>query len=79
MRNDRPEEGDRVRVHGGVFEGVEGTVERRLDRSRLLIALHLVQRGVFLEIDAGLLTAAPSSVGPGAVGPSAVEQFIVGQ
>lgn len=71
-RNDRPEAGDQVRVHGGVFEGVEGTVERRLNGSRLLIAVHVVQQGVFLEIDAGLITAVRSTFVPTTFVPSAV-------
>lgn len=47
----RPEPGDRVRVREGTFQDVEGTVVERGSQSRLIIAVHLVQQGVTLEID----------------------------
>lgn len=43
--------GDQVRVREGTFRNVEGTVLERVDESRLIIAVHLVQQGVTLEID----------------------------
>jgi transcriptional antiterminator RfaH len=55
MFDDAPEAGAQVRVQDGLFEGVEGTVVRRLDDSRMLVAVHLIQPGVSLEIDARLL------------------------
>lgn len=47
----RPEPGDRVRVCEGVFRDVEGTVLERGPQSRLVVAVHLLQQGVTLEID----------------------------
>jgi transcription antitermination factor NusG len=47
----RPEAGDRVRVRDGVFRDVEGTVLRRAGETRLVIAVHLVQQGVTLELE----------------------------
>lgn len=47
----RPEPGDQVRVHKGAFRDVEGTVLERINELRLMVAVHLVQQGVTLEID----------------------------
>jgi transcription antitermination factor NusG len=47
----RPGPGDQVRVREGVFRDVEGTVLERAHESRLVVAVHLVQQGVTLEID----------------------------
>ena len=46
-----PEPGDQVRVRDGVFRDVEGTVIERAKESRLIVAIHLIQHGVTLEID----------------------------
>ena len=43
--------GDRVRVKSGPFEGVEGTVVSRCRRSRIVVAVRLIQQGVSLEVD----------------------------
>jgi transcriptional antiterminator RfaH len=43
--------GDRVRVKKGPFEGVEGTVVSRCRRSRIIVAVRLIQQGVSLEVD----------------------------
>lgn len=47
----RPEPGDQVRVRDGVFRDVEGTVIERAKEFRLIVAVHLLQHGVTLEID----------------------------
>jgi len=47
----RPEAGDRVRVREGVFRDVQGTVLERGPESRVIVAVHLLQQGVTLEID----------------------------
>ena len=47
----RPEPGDQVRVREGVFRDVEGTVLERVKESRLIVAVHLLQHGVTLEVD----------------------------
>lgn len=43
--------GDRVRVKSGPFAGVEGTVVSRCRRSRIIVAVRLIQQGVSLEVD----------------------------
>lgn len=43
--------GDRVRVKKGTLAGVEGTVLDRRGRCRILVAVHLLQQGVSMEID----------------------------
>lgn len=47
----RLQTGDRVRVKKGTLAGVEGTVIDRRGRCRLLVAVHLLQQGVSMEID----------------------------
>jgi transcriptional antiterminator RfaH len=47
--------GDRVRVRCGSLAGVEGTVTVRRSRSRLLVAVRLLQQGVSVEIEDFLL------------------------
>ena len=44
--------GDRVRIHKGVFRGVEGTIVARRGVDRLIIAVELLQPGVTIEVDA---------------------------
>ncbi|MEX0714524.1 MAG: transcription termination/antitermination NusG family protein [Pirellulales bacterium] len=51
----RLEPGQRVRVHSGALMGVEGTVVSRRKKCRLLVAVHLLQQGVSVEIDDFLL------------------------
>jgi transcription antitermination factor NusG len=43
--------GERVRVKGGPFRDMEGTVIRRDGKTRLLIAVNCLQQGASLEID----------------------------
>ena len=43
--------GQRVRVRHGPFAGLEGTVLKRRDKSRLLIGVHFLQQGVSVEIE----------------------------
>jgi transcription antitermination factor NusG len=43
--------GDRVRVRGGPFAGLEGTVIERRAKCRLFVAVRLLQQGVSMEID----------------------------
>lgn len=47
--------GQRVRVRSGALAGVEGTVESRRRKCRLLVAVHLLNQGVSVEIDDFLL------------------------
>ena len=47
----RLKQGDRVRVKGGPFEGVEGNVVARCRKSRIIVAVRLIQQGVSLEVD----------------------------
>jgi hypothetical protein len=47
----RLESGREVRIRAGVMKGLEGTVVVRRSKSRLLVAVHLLQAGVSLEID----------------------------
>jgi len=47
----RLKQGDRVRVRGGPFEGVEGNVVARCRKSRIIVAVRLIQQGVSLEVD----------------------------
>lgn len=43
--------GDRVRVKNGPFAGVEGTVVSRCRKTRIVIAVRLIQQGVSLEVE----------------------------
>ena len=43
--------GRKVRVKSGALRGLEGTVVRRKNRSRLLVAVNYLQQGVSVEID----------------------------
>lgn len=47
--------GHRVRVRKGPMEGVEGVVVKRRGKTRLLVAVTLLQQGVSVEIDDFLL------------------------
>ncbi len=47
----RLKEGDRVRVKNGPFAGVEGSVLSRGRKSRVIVAVRLIQQGVSLEIE----------------------------
>ena len=50
--------GDRVRVACGPLAGIEGTVVKRCKAERVILALEVLQSGVFLEIDERHLAAA---------------------
>lgn len=43
--------GDRVRVRTGVLEGIDGLVIERRAKCRLLVAVHMLQQGVSIEIE----------------------------
>jgi transcription antitermination factor NusG len=47
--------GDWVRVRLGPFAGYEGTILRREGKTRLLLAVRFLERGVSMEMDEGLL------------------------
>ena len=47
--------GRRCRVSSGPFEGMEGIIDRRKDRARLVLRVETLGQAVALEIDAGLL------------------------
>ena len=49
--------GDRVRVACGPMAGVEGTVAKRCNAERVILALEVLQSGVSLEIDERHLAA----------------------
>lgn len=51
----RLEKGNRVRVKNGPFRGYEGVVIRREGKTRLLLSLQYLQKGVSMELDEGLL------------------------
>ena len=44
-----------VKVRSGVLEGMEGLVVRRVQGSRLLVALPCLQQGIFIQIEESLL------------------------
>jgi len=46
-----PQTGDRVRVEGGPFQGIEGVVVRHKNRDRLVVSVVLLQRSVSVELD----------------------------
>lgn len=48
--------GDRVKVRTGPFAGYEGTVLRREGKTRLLLSLQMMDKGVSMEIDEGVLS-----------------------
>jgi transcription termination/antitermination protein NusG len=43
--------GRRVRVKSGPMAGLQGVLQRRKNRSRLIVAVELIQRAVAMEID----------------------------
>jgi transcription antitermination factor NusG len=45
--------GKRVRVNNGPLCGVEGILERRKDKFRVVLSIHLIQRSVAVEVDEG--------------------------
>jgi transcription antitermination factor NusG len=47
--------GQRVRVRGGAFAGLEGDVLRRRGETRLLVSVNFLQKGASVEIDDFLL------------------------
>lgn len=47
----RLQAGDRVRVKNGPFAGVEGTIVSRCRKSRIVVAVRLIQQGVSLEVE----------------------------
>jgi transcription antitermination factor NusG len=49
------EPGQRVRIKNGPFAGYEGTVLRREGKTRFLLALHFLKKGVSIELDEGAL------------------------
>lgn len=49
------ESGNRVRVKNGPFLGYEGVVIRREGKTRLLLSLQYLQKGVSMELDEGYL------------------------
>lgn len=53
----RFEPGRLVRICGGAFAGVEGSVLERRENFRSIVALSLSQSGVYLEVDDALLEA----------------------
>lgn len=55
--------GERVRVLGGAFEGLEGIVLRQKSSCKLLISIELIHQSVTLEISPELLEALPSPNG----------------
>ena len=55
--------GERVRVLGGAFEGLEGIVLRQKNRCKLLISIQLIHQSVTLEISPELLEALPAPNG----------------
>lgn len=53
--------GQRVRVRGGLLEGVEGVIARRKDSRSLIVPVSLIHQSVAVEVDAGLLEPLGSS------------------
>jgi len=51
--------GTRVRVTAGKMRGLEGIVQRRSGRARVVLSVDLLQQAVSLEVDEGLLTIIP--------------------
>lgn len=43
--------GDRIRVIGGVFSGVEGMVLKKLGKTRLLVRMPLLNQAISVEVD----------------------------
>ena len=43
--------GDRVRVHFGALEGVEGILVKEKGQERLILSVHILQRSISVEID----------------------------
>lgn len=49
------EAGQRVRISGGPFQGLEGIVQRKKGRLRFIISLNLILRSVAVDVDASEL------------------------
>lgn len=62
--------GERVRIHRGPLEGVEGILVRKRSSIRLILSVELIQRSIALEINAADVTAIPGlTEGKGARAP----------
>ncbi len=55
--------GDRVRVEHGPLRGVEGTLLREKDVTRMVIGVELLQRAIAVEIDAHFVVPIPAPLG----------------
>jgi transcription antitermination factor NusG len=44
--------GKRIRIDRGVFKGLEGVIERRKGRSRLIVSIELIERSIVIELEA---------------------------
>jgi transcription antitermination factor NusG len=53
-----PQRGERVRITGGPFAGVEGVVVDRRARTRVLIGLEAIGCGLQIEVDVAFIEAA---------------------
>ena len=51
----RLEPGNRARVRSGPFKGYEGIVIRREGKTRLLVSVEFLEKGVSMEMDEGVL------------------------
>lgn len=55
------QEGDRIRISGGPFEGVEGIVVERRGRRRVLVVIAAIGQGLEVDIGAADLTLVPAT------------------
>ena len=55
--------GERVRVVGGPFNGVEGIVLRERGSTRVVISLECIAQSVSVEVESALLERCPSAAG----------------
>ncbi len=55
--------GQRVRIRGGVLDGIEGILERRKGRDQLILSVQTIQRSLSISVEGYDVEA----VGPGAV------------
>jgi len=71
-------EGQRVRIEGGPFEGIEGRIVEIRKRHRLVLAISLLRRAISMEIDSAWVVPVPASPRHAREGLAAGDSVVTG-